>query len=76
MSEEYTPHPPICLKYMAGPAVGEAGFLDLRCQGLDLHFLMSSVSHLTDLIEDEILPKPMPMSVQVLDLGIHLKVSW
>ena len=35
----------------------------MRASDLDLSLLMSTVTNLTDFIEDEILPVPLPMQV-------------
>ena len=37
--------------------------LEVRASDLDLSLLMSTVTNLTDFIEDEILPGPLPMEV-------------
>lgn len=47
-------------------------FVDLKVQNLPLQFYMSTLTGLTDLIEDEIIPTPIPMKIQLENLALHL----
>jgi hypothetical protein len=39
-------------------------FVDIKVQNLPLQFYMSTLTGLTDLFEDEIIPTPIPMKVR------------
>ena len=43
-------------------------FLSLRAQNLPLQFYTSTLNGLVDLIEDEIIPTPIPMEVDYFNL--------
>ena len=74
--------PPVKLQFNMGPAASsfsaaavEKGYLSLRAQGINLRLLTSSLTNITDLIEDEQLGEPLPMLVEVTDSLITLKVT-
>jgi hypothetical protein len=43
-------------------------FLELRAHNLPLQFYLSTLTGLGDLVEDEIIPNPLPMKVSSLGL--------
>ena len=72
---------PIKLRFDMGPAAeslapsaDERGHLCMQVCGLNLELGMSSLTSLTDLIEDERIPLAMPMSINIHDCDITLKV--
>ena len=45
-------------------------YVNLRAQNLPLQFYMSTLTGIVDLVEDEIIPTPIPMEVsQIIELG-------
>ena len=76
------PTAPIKLRYDVGPHAAELsessvkrGYIDIIVCGLQLTLSMSSLTSLTDLLEDEFMPVAVPMSVVVHSSDITLKVS-
>merc|ERR1711881_811600 len=47
-------------------------FVDVKVQNLPLQFYLSTLDGLADLFEDEIIPTPVPMKVQLENLALHL----
>ena len=73
--------PPIKLRYSLGPAAetlaptaGKLGYLEIDICRLRTMLLMSSMTNLVDLIEDEVIPDAMPMRILVRKVDITLKV--
>ena len=50
--------------------------LEVRASDLDLSLLMSTVTNLTDFIEDEILPGPLPMQVSGAGPSLYISRCW
>ena len=72
---------PVKLRFMSGPAAeavaetaGERGFLHMKADKLDLQLLMSTITNLTDLVEDEKIIPAMPLLVEVTRVKVTLKV--
>lgn len=72
---------PIKVRYESGPAAalsssasGDLGYLEMAVKNVDLTMLMSSLASLTDFIEDEKLPPPLPMKIIAEDVMVTLKV--
>ena len=49
-----------------------SAYLDLRAQNLPLQFYMSTLTGLVDLVEDEIIPTPIPMEIHLENIALHL----
>ncbi|CAH1786944.1 unnamed protein product [Owenia fusiformis] len=71
---------PVNLRFSMGPdaellapTAGERGFIHVQANDLDLNLNMSSVTSLTDLIEDEKLADAVPMLVELIQTAVHLK---
>ncbi|XP_059079286.1 bridge-like lipid transfer protein family member 3B isoform X2 [Tigriopus californicus] len=47
-------------------------FIHLKAQNLPLQFYISTLSGLGDLFEDEIIPSPIPMKIQLDNIALHL----
>ena len=54
----------------------ERGFLEARLSDASLSLLMSTVASLTDLLEDEVIPVPVPMKLLVNDVKLSLQVKF
>lgn len=50
--------------------------LEIRAQNLPLQFFMSTLNGLGDLVEDEIIPTPIPMKVRFFPAKCHAALSW
>ena len=59
-------------------------FLTVHAQNLPLQFYTSTLNGIVDLVEDEIIPTPIPMEVKyninnkvaLIDINIHLLNIW
>jgi len=47
-------------------------YINLRAQNLPLQFYMSTLTGIVDLVEDEIIPTPIPMEVHLENIALHL----
>ena len=47
-------------------------FIDIKVQNLPLQFYLSTLDGLADLFEDEIIPTPIPLKIQLENLALHL----
>ena len=47
-------------------------FVDIKVQNLPLQFYLSTLDGLGDLFEDEIIPTPVPLRIQLENLALHL----
>lgn len=47
-------------------------FIHLKAQNLPLQFFISTLNGLGDLFEDEIIPTPIPMKIQLDNIALHL----
>jgi hypothetical protein len=70
------------MRYESGPAAtvsssaaGDLGYLEMEVKGLSLTMLTSSLTSLTEFIEDEKVPPPMPMKIVAMDTSVVLKVD-
>ena len=73
---------PLRLRYQVGPcaeplthAKGALGYLQATVVGLRIPLVMSTITHLVEMVEDEVIPEPMPMHITMCDCTFTLEVQ-